>query len=501
LRTNQAARQIDWESIYEANKFSEQTLTGVSNVEGGTITGLRSNYIIEDRRFDSRKINFNSLFNTYFSDKVSFTSGLQYNYYRGDFFKEVVDLLGGDFYLDIDKFAERDIPDDPIAIQNDLDNPNRIVKEGDRFGFGYSPNIRKTSAWAQTEIELSRIDINFGVRLSNTRFWREGFLRNGKFPDSSLGKSEVQNFTNYSVKGGFVVKIDGRNYINANSTYRTRAPFFRNAYVSPRTRDEIVPGLTNTNIFSSDLTYFHNSPKYKIRAGGYYTTFKNENQALSFFHDDERAFVNYLVSGIDREHFGIEVAASAKLSTTLTAHAVVSLGQYIFTSRPNVTVSQDNTDEILQENQTVFARNFYIPGTPQRAYNVGLNYRGPKFYTFWLNLSYLSDVYVEINPTRRTTDAVEGLSAESETFSSIINQEQGGGRFMLDISGLKSFRWGKHRFSINLSINNLLDVQDFITGGFEQRRFDFEEKNVDLFPSRFFYANGRTFWASITYSL
>jgi len=195
LRTNQAARQIDWESIYEANKFSEQTLTGVSNVEGGVITGLRSNYIIEDRRFDSRKINFNTLYNNYISDKISLTSGLQYNYYRGDFFKEVVDLLGGDFYLDIDKFAERDIPDDPIAIQNDLDNPNRVVTEGDRFGFGYSPNIRKASAWAQTEIELSRIDINFGARLSNTRFWREGFLRNGKFPESSLGKSEVQNLS------------------------------------------------------------------------------------------------------------------------------------------------------------------------------------------------------------------------------------------------------------------------------------------------------------------
>ncbi len=500
LRTNQSARQVDWASFYEANQNNLQTITGVSNVPGGEITGNRSSYIVENQRFDAQKINFNTIYNNYFSDKVSFSGGLQYNYFKGDYFKEVDDLLGGDFYVDLDQFAERDIPDNPDAIQNDIDNPNRILKVGDRFGYGYSPNIRKATGWAQTQISLSRVDFNFGAELSNTQFWREGQLRNGKFPDNSLGASEKQKFTNYSIKGGAVLKIDGRNYINANSTYRTRAPYFRNAYVSPRTRNQVVPGLTDTKIFSSDITYFHNSPKYKVRAGAFYTTFKDENQALSFFHDDERTFVNYLVTGVDREHMGVELAASAKLTTTLTAHAVAALGQYIYTSRPNVTVSQDNTAELLQENQTVYGKNFYVAGTPQRAYNVGLSYWGPKFYSFFLNLSYLSDVYIEYNPTRRTVDAVDGVSQDTENFSAIIDQERGDGRFMLDISGMKSFKWGKHRLVINLSVNNLLDFQDFKTGGFEQRRFDFEGKDVDRFPNRYFYANGRTYWASLTYS-
>jgi len=500
LRSDQAARQLNWTSFYEANRNNLQTINNVSNVEGGTITGNRSNYIIEDRRFDAQKINFNTVYNNFVNDNLTLTGGVQYNYFQGDYFKEVVDLLGGDFYLDIDKFAERDIPDDPLAIQNDLDNPNRIVKEGDRFGYGYQPNIRKTSGWAQTRISLPRIDINLGGEVSNTQFWRDGLLRNGKFPDSSFGKSEKQKFINSSLKAGLVVKIDGRNYINANSTFRTRAPYFRNAYVSPRSRDQIVPNLTSTEIFSSDLTYFHNSPKYKIRAGGYYTTFKNENQALSFFHDEERAFVNYLVSGVDREHLGVEFAASAKLTTTLTAHAVASLGQFIYTSRPLVTISQDNTAELLEENQTVYGKNFYVPGTPQQAFNAGLTYRSPKFYTIWLNASYLTDTYIEYNPTRRTANAVDGVNGASKLFTDIINQEKGAGRFMLDISTAKSFKWGQHRLAINLSVNNLLDVQDFKTGGFEQRRFDFEDKDVDRFPNRYFYARGRTYWASVTYS-
>lgn len=500
LRTNQAARQVNWGEMYEANQNNMQTITGASNIEGGTITGLRSSYIVENQRYDVRKINVNTIYNNYISDKVSFSGGLQYNYFKGDYFKEVEDLLGGDFYVDLDQFAERDIPNNPDAIQNDIDNPNRVLRVGDRFGYHYSPNVRKAAGWAQTQISLSRIDLNFGAELSNTQFWREGFIRNGKFPDSSLGTSEKQKFTNYSVKGGAVLKIDGRNYINANSTYRTRAPFLRNAYVSPRTRNQVVPGLTDTKIFSSDITYFHNSPKYKVRAGAFYTTFKDENQALSFFHDDERTFVNYLVTGVDREHLGVELAASAKLTTTLTAHAVASLGQFIYTSRPNVTVSQDNTAELLQEDQTVYGKNFYVAGTPQRAYNVGLSYWGAKSYNFFLNLSYLSDVYLEYNPTRRTADAVDGVSQDTEVFSAIIDQERGDGRFMLDISGVKSFRWGSHRLSINLSINNLLDVQDFKTGGFEQRRFDFEGKDVDRFPNRYFYGNGRTYWASLTYS-
>ena len=50
----------------------------------------------------------------------------------------------------------------------------------------------------------------------------------------------------------------------------------------------------------------------------------------------------------------------------------------------------------------------------------------------------------------------------------------------------------------NLGINNLLDNRKIITGGFEQLRFDFADKNPDKFPPRIFYGYGLNLFASAT---
>ncbi len=52
----------------------------------------------------------------------------------------VDDLLGGEYWVDIDQFAERDF-EDPVLAQSDLNNPNRIARVGDVFGYDYDANI------------------------------------------------------------------------------------------------------------------------------------------------------------------------------------------------------------------------------------------------------------------------------------------------------------------------------------------------------------------------
>lgn len=51
--------------------------------------------------------------------------------------------------MNVNQFAERDFPVDNVANQFDLDNPNRILKAGDKFGYDYNININKAAAWAQ----------------------------------------------------------------------------------------------------------------------------------------------------------------------------------------------------------------------------------------------------------------------------------------------------------------------------------------------------------------
>jgi hypothetical protein len=46
-------------------------------------------------------------------------------------------------------------------------------------------------------------------------------------------------------------------------------------------------------------------------------------------------------------------------------------------------------------------------------------------------------------------------------------------------------------------VNNILNNTNIVSGGFEQLRFDFAEKNINKFPSKKFYAYGTNFFASV----
>jgi hypothetical protein len=52
--------------------------------------------------------------------------------------------------------------------------------------------------------------------------------------------------------------------------------------------------------------------------------------------------------------------------------------------------------------------------------------------------------------------------------------------------------------ALNAGVNNILNNKSIITGGFEQLRFDVENKDVNKFPPRLFYAFGLNYFLSAT---
>ncbi|MEZ5000830.1 MAG: TonB-dependent receptor, partial [Bacteroidales bacterium] len=129
--------QVNWAALYQANWNNPVAVENADGITGNTVTGLRSQYIVEDRRNDISQFQFNTHF-THKMDLLTLTGGVNIDIYTGKNFNVIEDLLGGDFWVDIDQFAERDFPDDPDAIQNDLNHPNRIVREGDIYSHNYS---------------------------------------------------------------------------------------------------------------------------------------------------------------------------------------------------------------------------------------------------------------------------------------------------------------------------------------------------------------------------
>lgn len=502
IQNNPELLQINWDQLYEINRNNVETVEN-ANGSGEAFTGLRSQYIINDRRYDSKELNFYTNYQNVINDKFTLHGGLGYQIYKGENFNVVEDLLGGEYYVDVDRFAVRDSLTNQDARQNDLNNPNRILKEGDVWGYNYDSYIHKPEVWLQGLWSLRKVDFFLSGNLSNTTFWRNGHFKNGRFPNSSFGESEKQSFTNYAAKGGLTYKIDGRNYLFANGMYMTRAPFFRNAYVSPRTRDQLVPNLTSETIYGGEAGYILRSPNLKARASVYYTQFKDRVTLRRFYNDFDRAFGNYILSGVDQLNMGTELAVEAQLGGGFRVNAVAALGQYIYNSRPQATIVQDNTDalEVDGSNEfTVYTENFYVPGTPQSAYSVGLNYSSRRFWFANLNFNYFDNIYMDFNPDRRRADAVFAVDDDA-LLNSIIAQEKVPAQFTMDFFGGKSFKFGNYFLYLTLGVSNILDNQDFITGGYEQLRFDVRDRNIDAFPNRYFYSFGRNYFVNVSFRL
>ena len=503
FQNNEAARQINWQNLYDVNRDNIATINDANGIAGNNVTGHRSLYVEQERVTNMQRTNLNTVLNSRLSDHADLTAGVLYQRQKNNYYQQLNDLLGGEFYVDLNQFAERDFPNDPYAVQNDLNHPNRILKVGDKYGYNYDIDITKAAAWMQTVFKYQHVDFFVTTEISENKFWRVGHVKNGLFPGNSFGKSAINDFTNYAAKAGITYKINGRNYLYANVAYLTRAPYFDNAYISARTRDVEQDNLTSEIIQSVEGGYILNAPKLKIRLGGYYTSFKDGFNVLTFYHETYRSFVNYALSNIDKLHFGGEFGVEAKVAHNLTLNGAAAVGRYYYSSRQNATITLDNTAQVLDK-QTVYSGNYRIAATPQEAYSFGITYRSPKFWFFSLTGNYFDEMWLDFNPIRRTYSAIEDLDPKSNEWHNIIDQTKFDPQYTVDFFGGYSWKLPKTYIekravylSFNAGINNLLDNKNIITGGYEQLRFDFDTRDANQFPAKYYYGYGVNYFLSV----
>ncbi|MCX6209488.1 MAG: TonB-dependent receptor [Bacteroidetes bacterium] len=493
-QTDDNVRQINWSKLYDANMSHIDTFNGVI---GRRATYLQGEYVTNSTRF-----NINSVLNTRIGDHTEFTMGASFQYQKNNNYKKIIDLLGADYFVDLNQFAERFNPTSSTVGQANLNNPNRIAKVGDDYSYNYDIVIGRGAAWLQALMKYDRVDYYVALELSGTSFYRNGKFKNGLFPFSSLGKSVKQEFLNYAFKTGFTFKLDGRNYFFGNMSVLTKAPFFDNVYLSPRVRSTTQATVKSEGVNTIEAGYTLNAPKLKVRLTGYYTEFKNQMNVLTFFHDTYLNLVNYGITGINKTHSGGELGIEAKVMPNVTVNAAAAVGRYYYTSNQNSVTTIDNDASIVSED-LVYAKGYYVGGTPQQAYSFGATYRSPKFWSVSLTYNYFDEIYAEVNPLRRTEKAVQGYALDDPMRKTILDQTRLQSQSTLDLYASYSLKLpkslninNKNTFlAFSLGASNILNNKSIIPFLFEQLRFDPTE--LDKFPSRFNYNYGANYSASI----
>ena len=509
--------RVDFDNMINLNKNGSTT---------SYAQGHRANYMIEERHTDQIDYNFVANISHTFNNNHHLIGGVKARVNRTEYYDKIGDLLGGDYWVDVDKFAERDMGSNPIAYQNDLDYYNkyghaRAVKEGDKFSYDYYAHVRQTQLWAMYQYRTGGFEMNVGGEVGYTGMWRHGLWRKGLFADNSKGDSEHLNYLTYKAKANFSYRFSQAHHLALNVGAVQEAPTFNSAFVSPRTRNTVTPGLTPEQVYSAELVYNLNLPYVQARVAGYFTEMNNSSKVISFYDDTQNSFTNFAMSNIDKRYMGVEVAVRVPIWNGLALQGALNYGDYRYTSNPNFVQTVDNSNEVKLEDKVNW-KGFYIESTPQFAVNVGLDFRGPKSWFASINFNYYDKLYLSMNPAYRTDNAVEPytniIAHKSSTpqqkvwalqqIKGLRAQEDLGNAYTLSASLGKNW-YIKRKYTIGFSaeVKNILNNQNIKTGGYEQMRMR-KVRGLDLdgnpasnyysrFDSKYFYMLGTTCFVNV----
>lgn len=526
---------INWDRLYAVNAMNS------------TADGNRSKYVIEERRTDQQDLNFAA--NAKWSPVNCFTlaGGLSYKWNRTEYYKILDDLLGGDYYVNIDQFAERDYASSVTMYQNDLDyylknGKAQTLKQGDKYGYDYYANVRRAEAWVSGKFSKFGLDVALAGRIGYTKYWREGLLRKGLFPGldangqpmtyegkvittydpitgdaiTSLGKSEVKDFLTGAAKLNVSYVIPGGHRVYANAAFIADAPNFNQAFISPRTRNSIVPNLKTNKTLTADLNYAYSNSGYDVRVTGYYTAIKDQSKGMSFYDDAQNSFTNFAMSGIDQRHIGLELGFKVPLPVpNLALQGVVSYGQFVYTSNPKMYQTYDNSAAIVEDTYGVTIPYWkshptadgktvkhYVSGTPQLATSLGLSWN--KNYWFVdADVDYFDFAYLDMNPLYRTDMATSGpdKTVTPTEIEYMAAQEKFKGAVLVNASVGKSWYIKRnYQLGFSLQVKNILNTTNLRTGGYEQTRLvdnTVSKERYYRFDSKYFYMSGINYMLNI----
>ncbi|HXK76296.1 MAG TPA: carboxypeptidase regulatory-like domain-containing protein [Bacteroidaceae bacterium] len=498
---NSGIQHLNWDRMYQVNRESDQDWGNYNGVDMGP---GRSKYIVSDRHTDQRDFNLNLALAHVVDDHFEVNAGLSTRYNRTEYYNEVKDLLGGKYWVNIDNFAERDFSNaDFETLMNDAGNLNNlVVHEGDKYGYDYYGNDLSSKLWVDLKYNVGPWNTFLAGEAGYSSIWRDGQYCKGLFQDNSVGNSTKKRFYTYRVKAGAKYQLGLNQSLEATVAYLNDAPLFKNAMISPRTRNEYVPHLTTEKTFSADLTYTAKYPWMDLRVSAYYMLMKDKSRLISFYDDLQNSFTNFAMSGIDQQHMGVELGVEVPIVHGLSVSGAMSLGDYVYTSTPSFTQTRDNTASVIQKDEKVYWKGFKVENTPQLATSLGLNYHTDSYWFFGLDAGYYGNSYLSMNPLLRTDFAIAGLTDEQAL--NMRSQEKLGSAFLLNADLGKSWYIDrKYNIGFSLQVKNLLNRQNIKTGGYEQMRLsDVDDADGNFqhyapFDSKYYYLYGTTYYFNL----
>ena len=398
-----------------------------------------------------------STLKTDLSDDLVLLAGLDWRDYTGIHFREVTDLLGGQFLL----------------VDDDVNNPNSAVQVGDKFSYHNDGKVGWLGVFGQLEYDVNENFNTFvSVSAANTSYKRIDYFN---YLDSDdLQETDRYNFLGFGAKGGANYRIDDKHNVFVNLGYFEKAPGFDSVFLQ-FDNEHINEDAPNQKITSFEIGYGYRTGKLSGNINLYNTKWNDRTETASFQQPDG-SFLAANILGVNAIHNGIEFDFVYRATDNLKITGMASLGDWQWDS--------DVKDvDIIDEEQNVvdtvnlFIKDLHVGDAAQTTMALGMSYKMSPETSFSVDYNYYDNLYADFDPSDRGTPGDDTWVVPSVgLFDAVITH---------------GFDLGPFDGTLVARMNNVFDTQYISDAN--------DGSGSDAASALVFFGNGRTFSVGVKF--
>jgi len=362
------------------------------------------------------------------NENLTITGGLDMRYYIGEHYREVTDLLGGDYFVETGK---------------DVNNPVNVAKVGDKIAYHNDGIVGWLGAFAQVEYSKDKLSVFAAGALSNMSMKRVDYMN--YIPAENT--SESVSFIGFSGKGGANYNLTAHHNVFVNAGYFQRQPGFSSSFLN--FKNDLNPDAVNEKITSFEAGYGLRTKTLNVNLNGYYTLWADKTFLKSIRQLDGSYFTANMM-GVDALHMGVELDFNYRPIKKLYITGMVSVGNWTWLNNLDA-VEVYNDDQVLQGTVDIYLKDVKVGDAAQTTAAFGLNYDLFKGLKIGVDYNYYTNLFAYFDPLRRGTAPAEG---EANPNSWEMPSYQ-----LIDLNLKYDFKIKDFKSSVYFNVNNLLDVE------------------------------------------
>ncbi|MEH0156955.1 TonB-dependent receptor [Limibacter armeniacum] len=446
--------QIDFDRIVDEN---------IANGHQG------SESIIRASRNDHNWYGILSSLNTELTDNITFTGGLDLRYYKGRHFREVTDLLGGEYYIDEGR---------------DQNNINKVAKVGDKIDYHNDGEVLWEGVFAQAEYSKDKLSAFVAASVSNTSYRRIDYFN---YLDSDPEQTtDWQNFIGYMAKGGANYNLTTNHNVFANVGYFEKAPFFNSVFRNYR--NDINEDAKNERVMSFELGYGYRSKMLNAKVNLYRTSWLDKSEVRGYEAPNGEDYTVNL-TGVDAIHQGVEVELTFKPAEKVNIRGMASVGDWLWADNLiNQPVFDNNRNLIGYAN--LFIKDLHVGDAAQTTASLGVDYEFMENFKVGVDYNYADNYYAYFTfASDISADPISNEEIALKDGQSKQDSWKVPSFGLLDLNVKYDFKIGNLDATLTGNVNNLLDTE-YISDAQNGDTNDYSSASV-------FYGVGRTWTTSL----